>query len=495
MKLVAIVVLAGVCTAASVNRDEFLRAVQSGNGNAAAAMIQQGADVNAREANGTTALHWAVYHQDVALVKRLLAAGAKVSVVNDFGSSPMQEAAITGNATVIRMLLDAGANVESANAEGQTALMAVARTGNVEAAKMLLVAGADVNATEKFGDQSSLMWAAAQSQPAMIRLLLEYGAKVNARGAIRDWQTRITAEPRPKDRHRGGFTPLLYAAREGCIDCARALIEGGADLNLSDPDRISPLVLALLDQRFDFAAYLISAGADVDRWDLYGRSPLYAACDLATLPTGGRADTPSTDKTTALQVIDMLLKAGANPNLQLKLRPPYRNVPFDRGGDQVLSTGATPLLRASKAGDNPAAMRLLLEHHALVDLPNADGVTPLMIAAGMGHGINPSRGRYQGDDDAALAVGILLEAGADIHRRAANGMNAVHSAAMKGWTATIRVLAEHGAESDIKDRDGKTPLDYASGNYKPTPQGGGLVVPPTVNPETVKLLEQLTKVN
>lgn len=495
MKLAAIVVLAGVCTAASVNRDAFLRAVQSGDGNAAAAMIQQGADVNAHEANGTTALHWAVYRQDVALVKRLLAAGAKVAVVNDFGSSPMQEAAVTGNASVIRMLLDAGANVESANAEGQTALMAVARTGNVEAAKMLLVAGADVNATEKFGGQSALMWAAAQSQPAMIRLLLEYGAKVNARGAIRDWQTRITAEPRPKDRHRGGFTPLLYAAREGCIDCARALIEGGADINLSDPDRISPLVLALLDQRFDFATYLISAGADVDHWDLYGRSPLYAACDLATLPTGGRPDTPSTDKTTALQVIDMLLKAGANPNLQLKLRPPYRNVPFDRGGDQVLSTGATPLLRASKAGDNPAAMRLLLEHHALVDLPNADGVTPLMIAAGMGHGINPSRGRYQGDEDATLAVGILLDAGADIHRRAANGMNAVHSAAMKGWTATIRVLAEHGAEVDIKDRDGKTPLDYASGNYKPAPQGGGLVVPPTVNPETVKLLQQLSKVN
>ncbi len=148
-------------------------------------------------------------------MKRLLAAGAKVSVVNDFGSSPMQEAAITGNAAVIRMLLDAGANVESANAEGQTALMAVARTGNVDAAKMLLVAGADVNATEKFGGQSALMWAAAQSQPAMIRLLLEYGAKANARGAIRDWQTRITAEPRPKDRHRGGFTPLALRGAGG----------------------------------------------------------------------------------------------------------------------------------------------------------------------------------------------------------------------------------------------------------------------------------------
>ena len=478
-------------SAASVTGDDFLKAVRSGDASAVARMIEQGADVNAREANGTTALHWAAYQQDAALVKRLLAAGAKAGVVNDFGSSPMQEAALTGNAAVIRMLLDAGADAESANAEGQTALMLVSRTGNVDAAKLLLDAGAHVNATETFGGQSALMWAAAESQPAMIRLLLARGAAANARSAVRDWQSRITAEPRPKDRFRGGFTPLLYAAREGCVECARALIDGGADINLTDPDRISPLVLALLGQRFDIAAYLISAGADVDKWDLYGRSPLYAAVDLSTLPTGGRPDTPSTDKTTALQVIEMLLKAGANPNLQLKLRPPYRNVPFDRGGDQVLSTGATPLLRASKAGDNPAAMRLLLEHHALVDLPNAEGVTPLMIAAGMGHGINPSRGRYQTDEDAALAVSMLLDAGADIHRRAGNGMNVVHSAAMKGWTATIRVLAEHGAELDAKDDGGKTPLDYATGNYKPAPQGGGLVVPPTVNPETVTLLQQL----
>jgi ankyrin repeat protein len=486
-------ILAGsyAASAASVARDDFFKAVHTGDANAVAAMIQQGADVNAREANGTTALHWAVYQQDAELVKRLLAAGAKVSVVNDFGSSPMQEAALTGNAAVIRMLLAAGADVESANAEDQTALMVVARTGNVEAAKLLLDAGAKVNAIEKFGGQSALMWAAAESQPAMIRLLLAHGASVNARGAVRDWQSRITAEPRPKDRYRGGFTPLLYTAREGCVECARALLEGGADINLTDPDRISPLVLALIDQRFDFAAYLISAGADVDKWDLYGRSPLYAAVDLSTLPTGGRPDTPSMDKITALQVIEMLLKAGANPNLQLKLRPPYRNVPFDRGGDQVLSTGATPLLRAAKAGDNPAAMRLLLEHHALVDLPNADGVTPLMIAAGMGHGINPSRGRYQTDEDAAAALQILLDAGADVHRHAANGLNAVHSAAMKGWTATVRLLAEHGAELEVKDRDGKTPLDYATGNYKPVPQGGGLVVPPSANPETVKLLQDL----
>jgi uncharacterized protein len=369
--------------------------------------------------------------------------------------------------------------------------MVVARTGNVEAAKLLLKAGANVNAIEKFGGQSALMWAAAEQHPAMIRLLTEFGAKANARGAIRDWQSRITAEPRPKDRHRGGFTPLLYAAREGCVECARALVENGADINLADPDRITPLVLALINQHFDFAAYLISAHADVDKWDLYGRSPLYAAIDLSTLPLGGRPDTPAQDKATANQVIEMLLNAGANPNLQLKLRPPYRNVPFDRNGDTVLSTGATALLRASKAGDNPVAMKLLLDHHALVDLPNAEGVTPLMIAAGLGHGNNPSRGRYQTDDDAAVAVKMLLDAGADIHRKANNQQTVLHAAALKGWTATIRILAEHGAELEPKDTDGKTPLDYASANYKPVPAGGGLVIPPTPFPETIKLLQEL----
>jgi ankyrin repeat protein len=459
--------------------------IRSGDRAAALAILQK-VDVNLAEPNGTTPLHYAAYREDVDLVERLLKAGAKPNVKNDFGSTPMAEAAKHGNAAIIKLLLRAGADANSPNPEGQTALMAVARTGRVDAARLLLDAGADINAVEQWGGQSALMWAASQKHPAMVKLLIERGANVNARGVTRNWQRRITAEPRPKDLHRGGFTPLLYAAREGCRECARHLVEGGADINLSDPDRTTPLVIALMNMRFDTAAYLISAGANVDKWDLYGRSPIYTAVDLSTLPRGGRPDLPSTDETTALQVIRMLLERGANPNLQLKLRPPYRNVIFDRNSDNaVLTIGATALLRASKAGDNPDAVKLLLEHGAHPNLPNVDGITPLMTAAGMGHGNGASRGKFNTEEDSLKTLPLLLKAGADINAQSADGQTALHSAVQKGWIKVVKFLAENGAALDGKDSGGRTALDYAKGNSGNGARGQA----PTANKEIIALLE------
>ena len=248
--------------------------------------------------------------------------------------------------------------------------MAAARSGKVPAVKLLLDAGADVNAKETWGGQSALMWAAAQQQPAMVKFLIAHGANVNARGAVRDWQRKVIREPRPKDMNQGGFTPLLYAAREGCIECARELVKGGADLDLPDPHRVTPLVMALFNLHFDLASYLIDAGADVNKWDLYGRTPLYMAADVSTLPVQGNGSMvvlPSMDKLTAVDVAKQLIAKGADVNIQLKRRPPYRNVPQDRGGDTILSFGATPLLRAARAGDAPM-VELLLKNGALVDL-------------------------------------------------------------------------------------------------------------------------------
>ncbi len=458
----------------------------------ALALIGEGASVNAAEVDGTTALMWAAWYGKADVVAALLEAGADVAPRNDYGVTAMSEAAITGHTDVIRLLLAAGANPDSPTPERQTALMAVARTGNVDAARLLIEAGADVNARENWGGQSALMWAAAQSQPAMIALLLDHGADVNARGAIHDWQRRVTAEPRPKDMNRGGFTPLLYAAREGCIPCARELLAGGADINLSDPERVSPLNLALINLNFDFAAFLIEAGADVDRWDFFGRSPLYNAVDMHTLPPlgqrdGGRNDIPSDDATTPMDIVAMLLAAGANPNLQLKLRPPYRHVPFDRGADPLLVTGATPLLRAAQSAD-VAAIRLLLAHEPLVDLPNAAGVTPLMAAAGLGYGNRPSRGVFRTVEDSVTAVELLVAAGADVNARADNGRTAAHGAAQMGWNPVLVALHEHGADFTFADAQRRTPLDIARGSF----EAAFLDSPPEPHDDTIALLERLT---
>jgi ankyrin repeat protein len=452
----------GGAWAGSAQDLQLLEAAKAQDPETALYALTQGADPAARESDGTTALHYAAHHGLAPLVEQLLRSKADPNARNEFGSTPLAEAATVGDARVVGLLLKAGADVEARNPEGQTALMVVARTGRVDAAQLLLKAGAKVNAREDWGGQTALMWAAAQSQPAMIKLLVAHRADVNARGAIRDWQRRVTSEPRPKGMSRGGFTPLLYAAREGCIDCARALLAGKADINLADPERSSPLLVAMMNLHFDFAAFLIKSGADVDLWDLYGQTPLYVAIDMNTLPKGGRPDLPSEDHLNGLQVAQLLLEAGANPNLQLKLRPPYRNYIFDRGGDQVLSTGATTLLRAAKGGD-VEAVKLLLAHKAMVDLPNEDGVTPLMAAAGMGHGANPTRGRYKTDAEAAQCVSLLRAAGAEVNARNRTKVSALHSAAQHGWNDTVKQLVSAGAQLEAEEAKGLTPLDYAAG--------------------------------
>jgi ankyrin repeat protein len=470
-------------SAAQAADDSLAALARAKDHDGAVAALAKGADGKSHEVDGTTALMWACYSGDADLVERLIKAGADVSAVNDYGASALQVAAVVADPRIIKDLLKAGANPDSPNPEGQTALMVVARSGNVQSAKLLLDAGATVDAREGWGDQTALMWAASEAHPDMIKLLIDHHADVNAHGAVRDWQRRVTAEGRPKNENHGGFTPLIYAARIGCIECAKVLLKGHADINLADPDGETPLLLSLINMHFDFASYLVAAGADVNRWDFYGQTPLYAAIDMATLPSGGRPDLPSEDKTQPLQVADQMLKAGANVNAQLKLRPPYRNGVFDRGGDQVLSTGATALLLAAKAGNNDA-LKVLLKYHPMVDLPNAEGVTPLMAAAGMGHGFNPTRGRYKTDDQAVEGVKLLQAAGAHIDSSARDGMTALHAAATHGWDGTVKLLVASGAPLQPTDRLGLRPIDYAAGR-----QPRAFLEPEHVpNDSTVKLL-------
>jgi ankyrin repeat protein len=468
----------------------LIEAAKAGDRSTAITLIDRRADVNTAEADGTTALHYAVHDDDVALTQRLIRAGARVNAKNDYGATPMSEAAVIGNPAMIGLLIEAGADVESPNADGQTALMVVARTGRVEAAKALLSHGANVNAVEQWRGQTALMWAVAQHQPAMVKELVARGADVNARSMVNDWARQVTAEPRAIYRPAGGLTPLLYAAREGCLECAQALVDGGAALNLSDPENITPLLMAVINDHYDLAAYLIEKGANPNKWDLWGRAPLYAAVDLNTIPRGGRPDRPSLDATTPLQVADKLLAAGANVNMQLKMPPPFRNIGNDRGLDGLLTTGTTPLLRAAKALDAPA-VKMLLARGARIDIPNARGITPLMAAAGMGSVDADTRGIYTTEDvqqRSIATVQLLLDAGGDINAKDPRGLTALHEAARWGWNDVITYLVAHGADLAVKDVKGNTPVDAALGKAGGNSRGGQRI---DVHDDTAALLRRL----
>ena len=480
----AVVVAAVAGSALAEGTTVVVTAAKAGDRAAVLRALEQKADPNLADADGSTALLWAVHHDDVELVKRLIAAGADVKAQNAYGAIPMSEAAVVADAAVLDALLRAGANVDSPNADGQTALMVVARTSNVAAADLLIERGANVNAREQRKGQTALMWATAESQPAMVKTLLAHGADANARSTVYDWERRVTAEPRMKSMPSGGFTPLLYAAREGCLECARELVAAGAQLNMTDPDGITPLLSALLNAHFDTAKYLLGAGANPHKWDWWGRTPLYAAVDYNTVPHGGRPDRPSLDETTSLQIIEMLLDAGVNVNAQLKLFPPYRSLRMDRGADAIIDIGTTPLLRAARAGDIDA-IKVLLKHGALVDLPQISGATPLMVAVGLGASPIDTRGKFRSQIDALGAAEVLLDAGADVNARDARGRTALHAAAAQGYTDVAKFLVDHGADLKAADADGVLPVDAALGKLR---GGRG---PGAVHADTAKVLTEL----
>jgi uncharacterized protein len=406
-------------------------------------------DVNRREADGSTPLQWAVYKGDIAEVKRLLRAGANVSIANNYGATPMSLAAEVGNAELLKVLIEAGADADSPNPEGQTALLAVARTGNVEAAEVLLKEGAAVDAREKWGGQTALMWASARRHPAMMRLLIARGADVNARSTVRDYQRHVTAEGRPKSLDSGGLTPLLYAARENCLACVDVLLENRADINLPDPDGVSPLLVAIMNANWDLAGRLIAAGADVNQWDIFGESPLFTAVNLRSRIDGGRASIDPLNRTTGLEVVKALLERGANPNMQLFFQP------ANLAGN-TNTRGSTPLIRAANNGDLEV-VKLLLEHGADATIQMADRQTAI-------HAVIAGRSPEQ---QAVELIQVLHKAGADVnvvalinHPQEIRGGTALHYAVRKRQKDVIKLLASLGIDMDATDQDGLTALDY-----------------------------------
>jgi len=472
-------------------KNPLVGAAEAQDRNAVLKLIAQKADVNGADSDGTTALHWAAHYGDAELVDKLIAAGAKAKVTNAYGSSPMYEAAMAGNVPIMEKLLKAGADPDSPNGDGETALMLVSRNSDLAAVKLLLDHKANVNAVEQFRGQTALMRAAAQSQPAVVRELIAHGAQVNAISNVNNWDRQVTGEPRAVYRPAGGLTALLYAGREGCLDCVKTLVEGGADVNLADPEGVTPLIISITNTHFDIGAYLLSKGANPNKWDWWGRTPLYEAVDLNTLPHGGRPDSPSLDATTSLKMIELLLNAGANPNMQLKLLPPFRSVGADRGVDSMLSIGTTPLLRAAKGLDAPA-ITLLVKAGAKVNLPNAQNIYPIQAAAGMGSVDADTRGWFTTPDTqqrSIAALEALLNAGADINLPGGRrNQTALHGAAFWGWNDVLQYLVKKGAKLDVKDAQGNTVVDAAMGRAGGNSRGGQRI---DVHQDTAELLVKL----
>jgi ankyrin repeat protein len=422
-------------------------------------LLNQKVDVNAPQADGTTALHWAVRQDDLETADLLIRAGANVKAANRFGATPLSLACTNGNAPMIEKLLKAGEDANAIVSEsGDTVLMLAARTGRPDAVAMLLNHGADVNKTNAAG-QTALMWAASEKNAATVQVLIDHKA---------DFSVRTHAAPPPKPMDTifsapfpvGGMTALLFAARQNDLKSASILIAAGTDVNQSAQDGTSPILVAVLNGHYSLANFLLEKGADPNAVDGKGRAALYAAVDMRNLEWSTRPAPPEKDTVTDLDLIKALLARGANPNARLTKKIPLRGQPsFD--GRWANMIGATPFWRAAQS-DDVTLMRLLVEKGADPLLATTDHTTPLMVAAGVGWSDGQSHGSQS---DAPEALKLCLELGGDVNAANEVGYTALHGAAFRGANEVVKLLVEKGAKMDVKNQEGRLPVNMAEGMH------------------------------
>lgn len=505
MKILAGFILAAACSHIALG-SPLADAAKAGDAAQVRSLVRQKADVNAAEGDGMTALHWAAFRNNLEIARILIQAGANVRAVTRVGAvTPLSLAATNGNAALIDALLDGGAAANEAASNGTTVLMTAAASGSIDAVRTLLDHAANVNAKEGAHGQTALMFAAGKNRGDVIRLLL-------ARGA--DWRvtTNVVKLERPRVDEdgnplspsaggeaavkrpaglggfakgaaatvMGGMTALLFAARDGHIEAARALVDGGAGVNqVSAGEQSSPLVIAICNGHYDLAKYLLDHGADPNIATIDGLAALYATIDTEWAQAGW-APNPITseEKTSYRDLMRALVEHGADPNAQLKKALWFR--PTSHNQEWVDKKGATPFWRAAESSD-VAAMKLLVSKGADPRLRSAEGVTPLMVAAGLGWGANSSR---NAPDSWMAAVKYILELGADVNATDIYGYTALHGAAYRGDNDMVRFLVDHGARLDFRSKRGQTVTDMANG-----PMVNAHL--PIEHPDTVALLEKL----
>jgi ankyrin repeat protein len=484
--LVTLLSIAGLAAGSSDVR--LADAVQKQNKQATLAILNQHPDVNAPQADGATALHWAVHWEDVDTTDLLIRAGANVNASNDYGITPLSLACENGNAAIIEKLLRAHADANATVRSGETPLMLAARTGRVNAVTLLLNAGADVNARETWNGQTALMWAVAEGHADAARVLIEHKADLHARS-------------------NSGATPLFFAARHGDLETVRTLIAAGADVNERRPDEATPLLVAVVNGRADVVDLLLDHGADPNVeggvTDV-GRPGTRAKPRKVTFPyrqvteeqagnrTGGNlwgtplvaavhvgnpelSDVQVSVPIDRVRVIKALLAHGAQVNAQIRSEEPrWAGVRY-----HALLVGATPLLLAAKASDLEV-MRLLVASGADPAIATTNHTTVLMAATGIAWSSGVDRA---GESEALEAVRFLVQLGVDVNSVNDLGETPMHGAAYRGANSIVQFLVDHGAKIDAKDKMGRTPLMIADG----VAIGTNL----QVQPETATLLRRL----
>ncbi|MBL8229466.1 MAG: ankyrin repeat domain-containing protein [Bryobacterales bacterium] len=458
--------LSGVLMAGALDAAEAARSIadaaQQRDRHALQAMLTNGADVNATQPDGTTALHWAAYEDDLDTAKMLIRGRANVKAVNRYGMTPLSLACTNGNGAMVSLLLDAGSDPNTVLPGGETALMTASRAGSVAAVKALLAKGADVSAKDPKFSQTAIMWAAADGHVDAVQTLIAAGADFRARTPL-------------------GFTAFLFAVREGQLGVVRALLKAGVDANetvqpvpgpgikgtLGRGPRAgtSALVLAVTNAHYEVASALLDAGADPNA-AAAGYTALHAITNTRK-PGGGDNDPPplGSGSMSSIEMVRKLAAKGANLNARTT-----RKINF--GLTSLNTLGATPFLLAAKTGD-AELMRVLAELGADPKIPNADNANAIIVAAGLG---TRSPGEDAGTEEEVIeALQVALDLGVDINAVDNNGETAMHGAAYKNLPGAVEFLARKGAKVEIwnrKNKQGWSPLriaeGYRFGNFKPS---------------------------
>ena len=454
-KLNGIVILT-LALAISAHAKSVADAAEQRDGESLRALLSAGADVNAAQVDGTTALQWAAYNGDADIVAALIEAGADVNAANAYGASALTEACTRGAAAIVKLLLEAGADAKTTLKGGETALMLAARAGSVDAVKALLDRGVDVDARERNG-QTALMWAASEGHADVIRVLTEAGADRNA-------------------SLDSGFTPFLFAVRAGRLEAVKEFLAGGVDPNAMlqpaegaaqrrrRPSATTPLTLAVQNGHFELAIALIDAGVDPNDVRT-GYTALHILPGIRKPDSNDNNDgspVVGLGRLSSVEFVREIVKRGADINYRLPSGTPGLPGTSSRIATES-AAGATPFLLAADRADT-GLMRELLELGADPQLPNANGTTPLLAAAGVG---TTSPDEEAGDESEALeAVNLLLDLGGDINAVDNNGDTAMHGAAYNAYPLVAKLLASRGADPQVwknPNTAGGTPLFIAEG--------------------------------